>query len=62
MTFRANEWYEARIPMDVFIAQLEAGTQFLPVNYNNAGSTNHKSLTGIRFGDITAVKESGSEA
>ena len=62
VTFRANEWYEARIPMDVFIAQLEAGTQFLPVNYNNAGSTNHKSLTGIRFGDITAVKESGSEA
>lgn len=62
VTFRANEWYEARIPMDVFIAQLEAGTQFLPVNYNNAGSTNHKSLTGIRFGDITAVKESGAEA
>ena len=62
VTFRANEWYEARIPMDVFIAQMEAGEPFLPVNFNNAASTNHKSLTEFRLGDITAVKESGAEA
>lgn len=65
VTFRANEWYEARISMDVFIAQMEAEKQFLPVNFNNAKSDNHKSLTEIRFGDITAVRsdtESGTEA
>ena len=64
VTFNANEWYEARISMDVFIAQMEAGKQFLPVNFNNANSENHKSLTEIRIGDITAVRdtESGTEA
>lgn len=65
VTFNANEWYEARISMDVFIAQMEAEKQFLPVNFNNAKSDNHKSLTEIRFGDITAVRsdtESGTEA
>lgn len=64
VTFNANKWYEARISMDVFIAQMEAEKQFLPVNFNNAKSENHKSLTEIRIGDITAVRdtESGTEA
>lgn len=60
VTFRANEWYEARISMDVFIAQMEAEKQFLPVNFNNAKSENHKSLTEIRIGDITAVRDTAS--
>lgn len=60
VTFRANEWYEARISMDVFIAQMEAEKQFLPVNFNNANSQNHKSLTEIRIGDITAVRDTAS--
>ncbi len=57
VTFNANEWYEARIPMDAFIAQMQAGTQFLPVNFNSASSPMHKNLTEIRIGDITAVNE-----
>jgi len=60
VTFNANGWYEARISMDVFIAQMEAGKQFLPVNFNNANSENHKSLTEIRIGDITAVRDTAS--
>ena len=36
------------------------GPEFLPVNFNNAGSENHKSLTEIRIGDITAVRDTAS--
>lgn len=53
---KVGEWVNVNLPMERFIAEMNGADNFIPLNFNNSASANHKNLTEVRIGEITAGK------
>lgn len=56
LSIKAKEWVQVKLPMARFIEEMNGKGNFIPLNFNNAASGNHKNLTEVRVGKIEALR------